>query len=337
VLRSDWSNDARWLLLVAENGPARKTVHQHVDGTSISVAAYGEYLLMDPGYYKPDETDNAKTAHSPAHNLVLIDGKAAPDKGLLTDFGDADAFLRNTLDGERVDYAEAWQDYQDTHVERSVVSIDGRYFIVADRLASSRSEARTHAFRMNGYAGRGSGGTFLLRSDGARWERALAGIDVHVASTDPGLVVEEPPFEALTVPYVQEFELNREVTDHGVIDALVLAPQPGFLSLLLPYRVGATGTEDAPLEAESVDAGPGIAAWIIHTIQGRDLAFLRAASAASSFSLPGGPVVDTDAAFGITRLDGSSPLHVLVRGTHLSVDGHAAVTTQDSTGVVVEE
>jgi len=100
-------------------------------------AAYGEYLLLDPGYYKPDEQDNAKTAHSPAHNLVLIDGKAAPDKGLLTDFGDADAFLRNTLDGSRVKYAEAWQDYQSSHVERSVVFVDGRYFLVADRIQTT--------------------------------------------------------------------------------------------------------------------------------------------------------------------------------------------------------
>ncbi len=152
VFRSDWGDDARWLLLLAEHGSARKAIHDHVDGTSFSLAAYGEYLLIDAGYYKPDSLDNAKTSQSPSHNVVLIDGRSAPDKGLFNDFGDADAFLRNTHDGDAVDYAEAHQDYQDTHVERSVAFIDGRYFVVGDRLSTSHpaARARVAAARLRG-------------------------------------------------------------------------------------------------------------------------------------------------------------------------------------------
>jgi hypothetical protein len=49
VFRSDWGEDARWLMLVAERGHARRTLHDHVDGTSFTLAAYGDYLLVDPG------------------------------------------------------------------------------------------------------------------------------------------------------------------------------------------------------------------------------------------------------------------------------------------------
>lgn len=166
----------------------------------------------------------------------------------------------------------------------------------------------------------------------------MAGVDVHVASTDPGLTVEEPPYQALTAPFVQEFELDRAVTDHDVIDAVVQAREPGFLSLLLPYRVGApAGSEDAPIDVETVDAGQGIAAWLIHGPAGDDLAVLRAPSAPQSFSVAGGPSIDTDGEFVVTRLGGASPVHVLVRGTHLSIDGQTVATAPDASAVAIEE
>jgi len=195
VFRSSWDEDAVWGLLIAESGAARKTLHDHVDSTSFSMAAYGEYLLLDPGYYKPSDLDNARTAHSPAHNLVLIDGLAAPNKGLLNNFGDADATLEHPLVGGRLEYVEAHQDYQDSHVERSVVFVDGRWFLLADRITTEATEPREHAWRMSGYAGRTAGGEFTLRDDGARWERPLAGADLWLASTAPDLAVELPPFE----------------------------------------------------------------------------------------------------------------------------------------------
>ncbi|MCC6527250.1 MAG: heparinase II/III family protein [Polyangiaceae bacterium] len=338
VFRSDWSPDARWLLLLAEHGDVRKTVHDHVDGTSFSLAAYGEYLLIDPGYYKPEETDNAKTAHSPSHNVVLIDGRSAPDKGLLTDFGDADAFLRNTHDGSYVEYAEAQQDYQETHVERSVVFVGGRYFVVADRLATTHTTPRAHAFRLHGWAGHGSGGVFLPGADGARWERPLAGVDVRVACTEPGMAVVEPAFVDLMVPHVQEFDLARTVTTHGVIDAGVTALAPSFLSLLLPYRVGAApGADDAPLASEAIDLGAGVVGWLVHTAGATDLAVLRRPGAPASLQVPGGPLVDTDAELALVRIVGGPPFAVMARGTSLALDGVVVASALDPSGVVVEE
>jgi Heparinase II/III-like protein len=337
IFRSDWDQDARWLLLLGEHGAVRKTLHDHVDGTSLSLAAYGEYLLVDPGYYKPDGMDNAKTAHSASHNLVLIDGVAAPNKGLLTDFRDADAWIRNTHVGDRIHYAEAHQDYQESTVQRSVVFVDGRYFVVSDALSTTSTVPREHRWRMSGYAGYGSGGTFAPSAQGARWERPLAGIDVFVASTAPGMVVEEPPYEANKSPHVHEFELNREVADHGVIDGVAQAVAPGFLGLLLPYKVGAAvGSEHAPLEASAVDLGPGVAAWTIQTSDGLDLALMREASAPQSFMLPTGSL-ETDARFVLVRLDGADRFAVVVRGTRLSVDGAALVQAADVSTFAIEE
>ncbi|MGK4007176.1 heparinase II/III family protein [Sorangium sp. So ce1036] len=337
VFRSDWGEEARWLLLVAEHGAARKAIHDHVDGTSFSLAAYGEYLLIDPGYYKPDALANARTSPAPSHNVILIDGKAAPDKGLLTDFGDADAWIRNTHDGVAVEYAEAHQDYQDTHVERSVVFVDGRYFVIGDRLATTHPAARAHAFRLHGHAGRSSGGAFELLADGARWERPRAGVEARVQSTAPGLAVVEPPYSPLTAPHVHEFDMDRRAADHAVIDATVEAEAPGFLTLLLPYKVGADEGPDAPLAAAPLDAGPGVVAWRIEGDGATDVAVLRRRGAAEALTLPGGRVLETDAELVVLRLEGERPFALMARGTRVLVDGAPRITAPDAPPVAVEE
>ncbi|WP_437761328.1 heparinase II/III family protein [Sorangium sp. So ce281] len=337
VFRSDWGDDARWLLLLAEHGSARKAIHDHVDGTSFSLAAYGEYLLIDPGYYKPDSLDNAKTSQSPSHNVILIDGRSAPDKGLFNDFGDADAFLRNTHDGDAVDYAEAHQDYQDTHVERSVAFIDGRYVVVGDRLSTSHPAARAHAWRLHGYAGLTSGGTFELLPDGGRWERARAGVEARVLSTSPGLAVVEPPYTPLTVPHVHEFEEDREAADHAVIDAAVQAEAPGFLAVLLPYKVGVDAGPDAPLQAAPIAAEPGVVAWRIESDGGTDVAVLRSKGAAEALALPGGQVLETDAELVVLRIEGERPFALMARGTRVLLDGSPRLTAPDAAGIAVEE
>lgn len=315
VFRSGWDEDARWLLLIAENGPVRMTLHDHVDGTSFSMAAYGEYLLVDPGYYKPNDLDNARTSGPEAHNLILIDGLGAPEKGLLTDFGDADAFLENTYDGAELDYAEAVQSYQDSTIRRSVVFVRDRYFIVADRLETGSSAPREHRWRLGGWAGLDVPGVFTLSDSGARWERTLAGVDLSLACTAPGLRVEVPPLVEGYAPQVHEFDRERSVGHHGVIDGVVTAEAPNFLAVLAPYRVGDTGA-DGPMQVQALALGEGIAAW---QIGDAELVVLREPGAAERLTLPDGTVVQTDAELSLWSTDGS--LALIAGGSSLSVDG----------------
>ncbi len=322
VFRSSWDDDAVWGMLIAEHGDARKTLHDHVDSTSFQLAAYGEYLLMDPGYYKPVDYNNARTANSEAHNLVLIDGEAAPDKGLLTNFGDADAFLEHGHVDAAIEYAEAWQDYRSSQVERGVAFVGGRYFVLADRIASSE-DPREHRWRMNGWAGFDSGGSFELRADGGRWEREAAGVDVFVAS-DGELLVEQPPYEEDRAPYAHEIEGGRATTHHEVLDGVVQGSAPGFLSVLAPYRVGGVGDE-APLLVEAI---PGdVPAWRISGEGFVDVALLNV----------GGGLVEvaglrTDAEFALARVTGE-PLGMVTRGSFLDVDGVPRIEGAEVSGV----
>lgn len=324
VLRSDWGTDARWLLLVGEHGSARKTLHDHVDGTSFSMAAYGEYLLVDPGYYKPNDLNNAVTSADDAHNVLLIDGQAAPDKGLLTNFGDTDAFLEHGRDGERFDYVEAHQTYQNTDVQRSVVLVADRFYVVADRLESDTDMVREYQWRLNGYAGYGSGERFEVRADGATWERTLAGVDVYLGATQAGLAVEEPAYVENEPPHVHLFELDRSLGEHGVIDGRLTGSQPGFLAVLAPYKVGAVGA-DGPMTVDPIPTlGPGAVGWTVGVAGQTWVVVLRESGSPADLDVGAGRTVSTDAELAIVEVGGDAAL--IARGTTLSVDGVSRIS-----------
>jgi len=79
--------------------------------------------------------------------------------------------LKNTMDGTVFDYAEAWQEYEETDVRRSFALVRDRYFVVADRLDSDHDAVRSHAWRVHGFAGYGSGGSYEVSGQTAWFER----------------------------------------------------------------------------------------------------------------------------------------------------------------------
>jgi hypothetical protein len=314
IFRSDHSHDAVWGLLLGEAGAARKTLHDHVDGTSFTVAAYGEYLLIDPGYYKPTDLDNAETAQSPSHNLVLVDGRAAPNKGLLTNFGDADAVLQNWHDGAWIDYAEAVQDYGGTAVERSVAFVRDRYFVIADRLSTDDDGLHDYSFRMHGGSGATGEGTFQLTGDGARWELSAAGLDLHVVAVDIALTYEEPPFEENAAPHVDKYRLDRSVGSHAVLDAVTRdqGTAPWFLAIAAPYRVGGDG-DDAALDVQSIGDPPaGWAGWTVSGDGWTDIVLAHRPGASESWG-----TVTLDGVFGVC----GEGFGLVAAGSRLVVDG----------------
>ncbi len=73
VMRSDWSSDARYLLLDA--GPYGG-LHGHEDKLSIELYAYGQPWIVDAGSYTYNHIDPWRRyfVSSAAHNTVLVDG-----------------------------------------------------------------------------------------------------------------------------------------------------------------------------------------------------------------------------------------------------------------------
>jgi len=317
TLRSGWDPEALWMLVLGESGNARKTIHDHVDGLSFSLAAYGEYLLIDTGYHKPNPMDNALTAQAGSHNVVLIDGQGAPPKGYLNDFGDTDAGMDFALDGPRLDTVEVTQKYQGTSIRRSVWMVRNRYGLVADALSTERADPREHAFRVHGWAGYGSGGQVDIQPSGAVFQRSRAGIEVALASTAGEPELREPPYVSGRPPHVHD--ILDGPGDHAVVDGVVRGRAPGFLAVLAPWRVGADpGTPEAPIRVTRIASGEGSAAFLVGHAEGTDLVWAREEGAAGSIEA-GGHLVDTDARLLLLGLDDG--LAGLSRGSWVRLDG----------------
>jgi hypothetical protein len=152
-------------MLVAEAGPSRKTLHDHVDGLQFTVAAYDEVMLMDSGYFKPNDFTLPETSHPQSHNVLLIDGKGAPDKGLLTAFGDTDAFLEHPIDGGWISAAEARESYEGHTIVRTLALVRDGWFVVSDTVTADAAGDHAYRWRVHPYAGGDTMGTVAIDGD----------------------------------------------------------------------------------------------------------------------------------------------------------------------------
>jgi hypothetical protein len=82
--------------------------------------------------------------------------------------------------------------FEDTDQRRALIAVDGRYFLVLDRLDPDTTSPREHRWRVGGWASDEVGGAFTQHDDGATWERSLAGVRVTLASTAPGFTPTSP-------------------------------------------------------------------------------------------------------------------------------------------------
>lgn len=342
VFRSGWDEDAVWSLLIAEHGDSRLTVHDHIDNRSVQLAAFGEYLLIDTGYYKPDMMNNAVTAQEGSHNVVMIEGEPVPPKGLVVEFGDTDAYLRNEYLGETIAYAEAHQPIDVSTIERGVALWRNRHLIIFDRVVTSVEQPRKHTWRLHGHAGYDSGGTFSIDAaePRARWEREKAGVDVFLAAADDvvatALELTEPPFEEEKPPHVHS--LLEGVGNHAVMDGVVTSVAPHFVAVAAPYRTGGTGTE-GPVSVTPllvVNPHPGIAGWVLDHDGHRDLVMARSPGSPESIELVTGETVATDGCWIAATLTGDRRVHLMARGTHLTVNGQDVIVGA-SEDVIVKE
>ena len=332
TFRSGWAQDDRVLILMGENGSARKTVHDHTDGTSFVMAAYGELLLIDTGYYKPNDFQNAVTAGAGSHNLILVEGDEVPEKGLLNDWGDADAFIENTLDGTAIAYAESRQDYPNTEVVRGVAFLRERYFVVVDRLESQDGVEREYRFRLHAHAGHDLDGNVILGEHGPLIERESSSVAVYTQASQGQAVLEEPAFKKYAAPHVHK--LIKDAEHHTVTDSIVTGIAPDFLSILAPFKTGESGGPDGPFDVTQISTEYGVA-WYIVGDDSVDIAWVRESGAPTELFLPTKETLKTDAAFVWLSLDKS--LALMVDGTELSLDDETVLKSSEEEAVAVKQ
>ena len=312
TFRTGWTAEDFVLTILAESGSARKAVHNHVDSTSFVFAGLNEIFITDTGYYKPNEQDNAVTAQAAAHNVVLINGKGAPNKGLLTNWGDEDAYLQNALIDPDAGYIEAVQNYEDHDVRRLVALLRKQYAVVGDFLNPQVPSQYEYRRRLHAFAGDDLEGETLIQSATVfDIIRPSATLRVYSESTLPEFALELPVFQEGRAPHVHT--LIKGEGHHDVYDGVVSGEGPGFLSVLAPSKLGGT-----PLEVSSLTSGAGAVAFRVKG-SGFDDVVLLNKSGGTDFDLEGVGRLETDADFVWLGLTDRS--RIQRGGTYLRYEG----------------
>ena len=181
VFRTGWDEDAVWLLLLGEHGPARAhgMGHEQPDATHLLLTAHGEHLLLDSGYVKWEEKE--LVCHAQNHSIVLVDGEGPPDNYKLAMVG-ADAWLTGW------DVQPEWKtvvsstSYAGADRARRVVLFPDGWLLIHDQITAPNEHQWD--WLLHGHGGGTSGGTFEeLAGGGARWSRPGAWVQAEVVTT----------------------------------------------------------------------------------------------------------------------------------------------------------
>jgi hypothetical protein len=230
LLRSGWDDDATWLLLLAEHGKAMgwsqsrwgeyidgAAGHEHPDGLSFMLSAYGEDLLIDSGYLGWEQHELVNNADN--HSLVLVNGAgpAGPrmvvplvqegaagelvpidpqvEGGWSVDPGDdglpdgSTWLLQGHIDVPGVSLARAVTrfsvDAPLTEHQREVVFLADRFFVLRDELQTQSDVPVEYTHSLHSHCGGDSDGDLELLDDGARCTRGDASL--RLAVVDPPL------------------------------------------------------------------------------------------------------------------------------------------------------
>ena len=267
VFRSDWGPDAVTSVVLGEHGAAMElgrdregkgrlasAAHEHPDAGAFLLHAFGERLLLDPGYLTWETRAAVNKAED--HNGILVNGAGPKDPFTASvfwaqDFSgpppvDGEATLSAPFDTGFVDGARVTTRYGSpaTDVSRRFLFADDRYLLVEDRVAAAAPADFTWLLHGNG--GGTSGGTFTPQPLGGRWERAGARIDAVVVGSGTPLTIG-------TRTANHEVEGRRQLT-HTALSATGSGATARALTLLYPTRAG----DPAPLIGRIPGPGTGL-------------------------------------------------------------------------------
>lgn len=134
-LRTDWSNDALYLMFACRT--PIQNLHAHIDPSAFEFTAYGKNLLGDPSiyYYKDDENrKNLKSAHW--HNCLTLNHENPWEYIASWEYGEQkEGDILSVEQTDRLIYSVAEHiNYEPTSHKRAVAIVDGKFVVVLDVL-----------------------------------------------------------------------------------------------------------------------------------------------------------------------------------------------------------
>ena len=287
VFRSGWGENDIVALVLGEHGvaasfgrgpdgdPVFPDSHEHADPASFMLTAYGERLLLDPGYLEFWRRFDVNRPQD--HNMILVDGRGPVDYlDASNDWGtfgpeepppaDGMAFLSDSFDSSRADGVTVRTEYGAGEygapgaaaIERRFVFASDRYLVIADRVVSIEAGVSHElAWRFHGNGGGEpmdgdvpNVGTFERVGPEARWHRPRASVLVASVSRDgPMTYSEETSFHE---PGGRDQDGDVARSAHSTWQASREGSDVSVLSLVYPYPNEDSGPTVAASDGEVV-------------------------------------------------------------------------------------
>jgi hypothetical protein len=232
IFRNSWQEDALYLVLQGEHEKMRLhgLGHEHPDELSFILWAYGQPLILDPGYIS--WALHSKVNKPSDHNTILVDGKGSPVIAS-TIFG-ADAYLSEMAQKGSAASVYVTTNYENVNFKRRVVRIKQEFFITEDRIEASKKH--TYSFLLNGYGGGDvPDSSFQMQSSCAQWNGKNAGVKACILPVT-GTGVYSSSLEEHSTAW-NKWQMHERLK----VEAEMNSPS-GFLSVIFPFKAG----ENAP-------------------------------------------------------------------------------------------
>ncbi|MDJ0790015.1 MAG: heparinase II/III family protein [Myxococcota bacterium] len=352
IFRSDWSEDGVVVVVQGERdvasefgrgpdgAPVAPESHEHAEPGAFLMDAFGERLLLDPGY------DNFLTRYLTSepehHSMITVDGRGPVVYLAASSFwlanpderppADGHASLFDLIDTDFVDTATVLSRYGGTvedltqdsvRFERRFLFADERYLLIADRVDTEQGRPRDLRWYFQGNAGEDAGGTVTMLPTGARWERPKARVDVAMASDGAPLTFGSQPSNHVTDA--------KDVIQHTALTADATTGAATTLALAYP-----TPTSQPPPQVTPIDLPGGAGILLDDPASDRKVAAFHRIPDDSLFAIVtsnGQSSLVTDGAIGLidTHTDGTVRFAWVEDATRIFINGPMYLSSEERT------
>ncbi len=187
VWRSSWDSTATYLALIGKNGAALTAAESHnqADDGSFLLMANQQMMAIDPGYLSFDMRDTVSKAED--HNMILVNNKG-PLPGIPGKSLGAASFIEKEFSSPVQDYAELRTNYENTDINRKVLFVRKKYFLLIDHVQGGLPSTYQWLLHGNGLqGGNATTGTFtdLTSLNKGVWQFKNAGLLSYTNSPAP--------------------------------------------------------------------------------------------------------------------------------------------------------
>jgi len=250
ILRSGWEEDAVMALILGEHDTASQfgrdragrgvgpQSHEHAEPGAFLLHAFGERLMLDPGYL--NFANRSEVNRPEHHNLILVDGQGPIDYLDATlrwnrRTGrppiDGNAQLSGAIDTGFVDAVRVATRYgqpatRAARIQRHFLMVGDRTLVIADDIIGPAHPPQTYTWLLHGNGGGESAGSFSREEIGATWSRQRARV-----TTGAAFDVGEPTFDVRTATHEEPGGVR---STHRVLRASVSGPLVRALHVVHP-------------------------------------------------------------------------------------------------------